>query len=183
MTTRHILVSALLAAMASSTVHAAEAGANANANAGQMAFEQLKQLTGAWRPAENPASALRVEFSLIAGDSVVTETWSAPGHASMTVYHLDGERLLATHYCPRGNQPRMAFTQRNEDGTLRFEFVDGTGLDEPGEPYEHLLTMRTAQDGTLVRGETYVRLGEAPGPLDAPELRHFVRLESDDDQG
>src|SRR5690606_35123985 len=92
MTTRHILVSALLAAMASSTVHAAEAGANANANAGQMAFEQLKQLTGAWRPAENPASALRVEFSLIAGDSVVTETWSAPGHASMTVYHLDGER-------------------------------------------------------------------------------------------
>jgi hypothetical protein len=152
------------------------ASAVATGNADRAAFDQLKQLLGEWRPADKPDSKLRITFALTAGDTVLTETWASPGHASMTVYHLDGEVLLATHYCPRGNQPRLALTRRDEDGTLRFEFRDGTGLDEPGEYYEHLLTLRTAADGHLIRGEVYAEFGKPPGELPAPEETRFRRL-------
>jgi hypothetical protein len=143
---------------------------------GREAFDELKQLVGTWRPADKPDSALRVVFALTAGDSVLTESWSAPDHSSMTVYHLDGETLLATHYCPRANQPRLALQRRQEDGTLRFEFRDATGLDEPGEYYEYLLTLRRDDAGRLVRGEVYAEHGPPPVELPEPELTRFERF-------
>lgn len=143
---------------------------------GRAAFEELKTLVGTWKPADQPESELRVEFALIAGDSVLTESWSAPGHASLTVYHLDGDALLATHYCPRGNQPRLALKARSDDGSLRFEFAGGTGLDRPGEYYEHLLTLRRPGAGELIRGEVYAEHGAPPGELPAPELTRFARI-------
>jgi hypothetical protein len=43
--------------------------------------------------------------------------------------HLDGDRLLLTHYCVARNQPRLVATQMSEDGrTITFEFLDGTNL-------------------------------------------------------
>jgi hypothetical protein len=143
---------------------------------GRTAFEQLKPLAGVWRPAEPADSPLRVTFALTAGGTVLTETWVSPRHTSMTVYHRDGESLLATHYCPRGNQPRMALSGRAPDGTLRFEFRDGTGLDEEGEYYEHVLTLRREGDDALVRGEVYAEHGKPLGELPAPELTRFVRV-------
>lgn len=140
------------------------------------AFESLKALVGTWRPAQPADSALRVRFALIAGDSVLTETWSAPKHASMTVYHLDGDDLLATHYCPQGNQPRLALREVSEDGTLRFTFRDGTGLDHAGEHYQHVLTLRDDGDGRLVRGEVYAEHGADVAASTPIEEREFVRL-------
>lgn len=140
------------------------------------AFAQLQKLVGSWRPADKAESKLRVEIALTAGDTVLTETWRAPGHASLTVYHLDGDRLLATHYCPRGNQPRLVLKERGKDGTLRFEFADGTGLDQVGEYYEHLLTLRRVGDDELIRGEVYAEHGQPLGELPAPELTRFRRV-------
>jgi hypothetical protein len=142
------------------------------------AFEQLKRLAGVWRPAEPADSPLRVTFALTAGGTVLTEQWVSPRHTSMTVYHEDGASLLATHYCPRGNQPRMALQRRDADGTLRFVFRDGTGLDQVGEYYEHLLTLRIDGDA-LVRGEVYAEHGKPAGELPAPEFTRFVRADGD----
>jgi hypothetical protein len=145
-----------------------------------LAFEQLKPLVGVWQPVDKPDSTLRVTFALTAGGTVLTENWQSPSHTSMTVYHLDGTQLLATHYCPRGNQPRMALTRREDDGTLRFEFRDGTGLDEPGEHYEHLLTLRIDDGGVLTRGEVYAEFGRPAGDLPEPELTRFARIAAGD---
>lgn len=143
---------------------------------GAHAFAQLEPLVGAWRPAEPADSPLRVTFALTAGGTVLVESWVSPRHTSMTVYHRDGETLLATHYCPRGNQPRLALSSRAADGTLRFEFRDGTGLDERGEYYEHVLTLRRDGDDALVRGEVYAEHGKPLAALPAPELTRFVRV-------
>jgi hypothetical protein len=161
----------VLLAAGLATGHAAAAS-----GPGRAAFEELKTLAGHWQPADEPDSKLQVEFNLIAGDSVLTESWNAPGHASLTVYHLDGEKLLATHYCPRGNQPRLVLKQRHSDGTLRFEFESGTGLDQSGEYYEHLLTLRREGAAGLIRGEVYAEHGEPLGELPAPELTRFRRV-------
>ena len=93
------------------------------------AFATLSQLQGRWEGEFANGRKHSVEYRLSAGGSVLVETWTlAPGRESITIYHLDGDRLLATHYCPQGNQPRL---QRVDDGDpkrLSFAFVDGGNL-------------------------------------------------------
>lgn len=141
------------------------------------AFDALKPLVGTWRPADKPDTPMRVSFELIANDSVLVEHWRSPTHRSMTVYHLDGETLLATHYCPQGNQPRLALLRTETDGTLRFVFRDGSNVDIAGGHHEALLTLHHT-DGVLTRGEVYAENGK---PFDAdsaePEVSRFIRVD------
>lgn len=169
MNPRHVMFAAVAALCVGADASAAEPASGA--------FDELKRLVGTWRPADQPDSKLRIEFALTAGDTVLKEFWEAPGHSSMTVYHLDGEILLATHYCPRGNQPRLAMTGRDEEGALRFEFRDGTGLDEAGEFYEQVLTLRVDEEGQLTRGEVYAEFGKPIGELPEPERTRFRRVD------
>ena len=47
----------------------------------------------------------------------------------ITMYHMDGDHFMLTHYCMAKNQPRMRVTDISEDGkTLTFSFLDGTNL-------------------------------------------------------
>jgi len=56
----------------------------------------------------------------------------------LTVYHLDGDRLLLTHYCMAGNQPRMQARSFNpESGELEFQFLDATNLTAAGTGHMH----------------------------------------------
>lgn len=141
------------------------------------AFESLAPLVGTWRPTEPPDSPLRVTFELIAKDSVLVENWRSPNHTSMTLYHLDADTLLATHYCPQGNQPRLALARTEADGTLRFEFQGGANVELPGGHHQALLTLRLADD-VLTRGERYAQNAQ---PFDAstamPEFTRFERVE------
>ena len=119
-------------------------------------FEQLKSLQGHWRSSK-PGSQTTVEYRTIANGTVLVETWTmSPTRQSMTVYAMDGERLLATHYCPQGNQPRLALAGTNADGTHRFEFLDGTNLQDPEGFHEHAFTIHLDGDAALTRRETYI---------------------------
>jgi hypothetical protein len=46
----------------------------------------------------------------------------------ITMFHLDGERLVLTHYCDAGNQPRMVATTSPDGKTITFNFLDATNL-------------------------------------------------------
>ena len=115
-------------------------------------FETIAALTGEWRVAEQ--ASLRIVFEPTAGGSVIIERWMRGDRMhSLTVYHLDGERLIATHYCPQGNQPRLAATP-SDSGEIRLTFLDATGLD-PDESYQHDLSLARNADGTVSRAESY----------------------------
>lgn len=95
---------------------------------GPAVFEELKRLAGTWKSSDTD-DPTRVEIKLIAHGSALVETWTmSPARQSMTVYTLDGDRLLATHYCPQGNAPRLAFTRTDSSGSHHFLFVDGSNL-------------------------------------------------------
>ena len=53
------------------------------------------------------------------------------------MYHMDGDRLLLTHYCEAGNQPRLVASSI-EDGarTVTFTFLDATNL--PSRDHGHM---------------------------------------------
>jgi len=50
----------------------------------------------------------------------------------ISVYHLDGDRLILTHYCEVGNQPRMQATSFDpKSNEIDFNFLDATNMPIP----------------------------------------------------
>ena len=60
----------------------------------------------------------------------------------VTIYHLDGDSVILTHYCMADNQPRMRASGLSADGKLLdFKFVDATNLAKPTDMHMHALKM------------------------------------------
>jgi hypothetical protein len=121
------------------------AGSEPAAVDAKAAFERLRSLAGEWQ-ANTPKGTMHVTYEVIAGGSAVVQREMMENMPAMqTVYHLDGSRLLLTHYCLLGNQPRMearAFDATT--GELKFEFLDITNLTSPGAAHMHNAVLRFA---------------------------------------
>src|SRR5688572_1652919 len=75
-------------------------------------FAKMRSLEGEWNGASTRGWTDRVTFRAIAEGSVVVSTSfeAHPGETMMTMYHMDGSRLMLTHYCMAKNQPRLVAT-------------------------------------------------------------------------
>jgi hypothetical protein len=94
-------------------------------------FEALKRLSGTWESDKSEdGKPQSVVFRTTSGGSMVMETMF-PGskHEMVNTYHLDGDKLMATHYCAMGNQPRMR-SSGGDSNDLKFDFVDCTNQKE-----------------------------------------------------
>jgi hypothetical protein len=94
-------------------------------------FDKMKTLAGDWKGQSTRGWEDTGQIRVIAGGSVIEfRTFdSHPGETMVTMVHLDGDRLLLTHYCVAKNQPRLIATEYNEEsGSAVFEYLDGTGL-------------------------------------------------------
>lgn len=109
------------------------------------AFEKLKELAGRWQ-ATTAKGKVSTTFELTSGGSAVLERMEMPGEQQMiTVYYLDGNRLLLTHYCEMGNQPRMQATSFDpQSNAIDFRFLDATNLASPnaGHMHDAVITFR-----------------------------------------
>ena len=122
----------------------AEAAQNANvqqtiqATEASSAFARLKTLAGEWQ-ADTKGGKAHISYQLVAGGSALLERESMEGMAPMlTVYYLDGDRLLLTHYCMAGNQPRMQEQRFDANsGEIDFAFLDATNLPNPSAGHMH----------------------------------------------
>ncbi len=98
------------------------------------AFEKLKAMKGQWDADFDldGTTDAKVTYDLIASDSCVVERlFEGTPHSMVTVFHMDGPRLLCTHYCAAGNQPRMEATEILPS-TVSFKMIDVTNLASPG---------------------------------------------------
>jgi hypothetical protein len=112
----------------------------------QKAFATLKTLPGSWEgsgmESANSKTPVRVDFRITGGGSAIMS--EIQGHEDMiSMFHLDGDRLLLTHYCAVGNQPRMQASASPDGKTLTFNFVDATNLSSPdaGHMQKMILTV------------------------------------------
>lgn len=111
------------------------------------AFEKLKGLAGTWQAVATDGTKTRTTSELVASGSTLLERYvdeSMPSGSEMiTLYHLDGGRLVLTHYCMAGNQPRMeAASFDAASGELQFEFLDATNLKTPADGHMHRARFR-----------------------------------------
>ena len=107
------------------------------------AFARLKTLVGEWE-ADTQKGKDHLSYELTGGGTAVVERETAEQMPGMlTVYHLDRDRLILTHYCMAGNQPRMQARAFNPaSGDLQFQFLDITNLSSPGAGHMHNVRLR-----------------------------------------
>ena len=97
------------------------------ASSAQKSFEELKSLDGSWEGKTPDGQTVQVAYRVTGNGSAVMS--EIKGHADMiSMFNLDGERLLMTHYCGAGNQPRMVASTSPDGKTLTFDFLDATNL-------------------------------------------------------
>ena len=125
----------ILAAIALSTVCAV-----AQTEA-EKAFAAIKNMPGTWE-GTTPKGPVQVIFKVTGGgSSVMSEIVGKEDMISM--FHMDGSRLLLTHYCAVGNQPRMQASVSPDGKTFTFTYVDATNLASPeaGHMQRMILTL------------------------------------------
>ncbi|MBZ5640223.1 MAG: hypothetical protein LAO51_15870 [Acidobacteriia bacterium] len=129
--------SALLPVIAISTLAAL---AEPSGNAG---FEKLKSLAGTWEAKHEDGSATTVTYKVVSGGSAIVETisYGKEPEAMVTMYHLDGSKLMLTHYCGAGNQPRMVAKPSADPNKLTFAYLDATNLKSPDDGHMNGLTV------------------------------------------
>ena len=122
------------------TLAAAVSALGAAPSSPNPAWDKLKTLVGDWKGTYTGADAegmrqVSISYKLVSNGTALMETLDSGHDTTMiTMYHLDGNRLLATHYCSAGNQSRMTAAGLSPDGkTLTFRFVDATNAGPDSE--------------------------------------------------
>jgi len=112
-------------------------------------WQKLRSLVGNWEGVVEEGSKkllATVEVRMTGDGSAIMHLMGRDTpHEMVTMFHPDGKRLLATHYCAAHNQPRMALVPAAAPNQVAFDFVDGTNI-APGEGYMKSLVI-TFVDG------------------------------------
>ena len=102
-------------------------------------WQRLKTLVGSWEGImeEGGRSVPATVDVRMTGDgsAIMHVLGRGTPYEMVTMFHADGKRLLATHYCAAHNQPRMALVPAKAPNQVAFDFVDGTNI-APGD--EHM---------------------------------------------
>jgi hypothetical protein len=133
----------------------------------QKSFDKMKTLAGSWegRMTTTPPEA-DIEGKLAKVTMRVTSMGNALMHEAtsaarpddpLTIFYLDGDHLLLTHYCDAGNRPRMTGKLSPDGKSVEFEFFDVAGSTEYGHMHHAVFTFIDAnhhtEDWTFMHGD------------------------------
>ena len=106
----------------------------------QKAFTTIKSLPGTWE-GNSAMGPVKVTFKTTSGGSAVMS--EILGKEDMiTMFNLDGPgRLLMTHYCAVGNEPRMEASVSPDGKIITFNYVDATNLASPDAAHMHRMVL------------------------------------------
>ena len=128
-----------------------------------VAFEQMASLVGEWKAVQGDTE-IELIYKLVAdGTALMEEFRPANQPAMITMFSVDGDRLLATHYCSAGNQPQMATAAITEapEKSLAFSLVRVTGLTTPQDWHNTGLVMILEEKERLRQEWTYEHRGKS----------------------
>ena len=112
--------------------------------------------------ATRPGSIVSVKTK--AAGSAVVHTYGAGTPNEMeTVFHMDGDKLLLTHYCALQNAPVLRFEKTNRPGELKFVFDGGTNFNPKVDAHLHESTFQIIDKDTVEQRST-VFANDKPNP-------------------
>jgi hypothetical protein len=139
------------------------------------AFERLKSLVGTWQGKDEEGKPVTITYKMVSAGTSLMETLDMAENkeAMITMYHPNGDKVMMTHYCSMGNQPRMRATGLSKDGQkMSFKLIDVTNLADKKENYMHALTF-TFKDADHFSQE-WTMLME--GKTEHPSVFEFERV-------
>jgi hypothetical protein len=137
---------------------------------GALAFDQLKALVGEWEGA-NGGGAVKVTYTLVSGGTALMERIQPANEAEMiTMYTVDGDKIVVTHYCSEGNQPSMRTeTLKGVANKYSFSLISVSGLKSPDAGHMTGLVLTLVDKDHLKQEWTYRNKGKTT--TDAFEFR------------
>ena len=164
--------SLLFASVAVASIVAASADFAAEKAKSQEAFDDLASLQGEW-VGEAFGVKTTLIYSLTAnGSAMMEQCRPEKGHEMITMFTVDGDHLIATHYCSAKNQPQMATSAITDaQKPLEFSLVRVTGLKSPDDFHNTGLTVIQEDNDHLTQEWSYQSKGET-----GKNVFHFTRV-------
>jgi hypothetical protein len=120
-------------------------------------------------PAPNAAAGVTVKTKAV-GSAVVHYYRQGRPDEMETVFHMDGDKLLLTHYCALQNAPVLRFEKTGKPGELKFVFQGGTNFNPAIDAHLHESTFQIIDKNTIEQRSTVHTNGKAD-----PELKTVLR--------
>ena len=136
-----------------------------------LAFERLTSLVGEWKGTQD-GTEMTLTYTLTARGSALTEEFRAGKTVMVTMFTVDGDHLIATHYCSAGKQPQM-MTKAITDSSaksLTFSLSHVYGMKTPADWHNTGLTVTLEDDQHLTQVWTYEYNGKT-----GTNTFHFTR--------
>ena len=139
--------------------------ADAQADA-KKALAKLKTLSGSW---QTTIMGIPINFTIRAassGTAILHEgntSGGGPPNHEITMFYLEGDRLLATHYCDAGNRSRWEGKMSPDGKVIEFSFLDVVGPTRGGYLKDMVITMTDADHHIVAF--TFVMPDGKPIPL------------------
>jgi hypothetical protein len=161
---RFVLAGALLALSTMAFAQMEAQKTDASTSEAQKSFDQMKTLAGTWLgrvttvPPSDMGDGANLQISMRVtsrGNALVHEMLQAgvtddpsKNDHPVTMFYLDSDRLILTHYCDAGNRPRMAARTSADGKTLEFDFLDVAGSTQFGHMQHAAFTVIDANHHT-----------------------------------
>jgi hypothetical protein len=101
----------------------------------QQMFDKMKTMAGSWQGTIMGIS-INVTIRLTSSGTAIlheaTTDGGRPPNHEITMFYVDGDRLLATHYCDGGNRARFEGKMSPDGKTSEFNFLDVAGSTKGG---------------------------------------------------
>ena len=136
------------------------------------AFDRLVSLQGEWKGKVDGVDTTLIYTLTANGSALMEECRPGKGPETITMFTVDGDHLIATHYCSAKNQPQMATPAIGEaEKPLVFSLVRITGLKSPDAFHNTGLTVIQEDNDHLTQEWLYESKGKT-----GKNVFHFTRM-------
>lgn len=143
----------------------------------QKAFTALKSLGGTWQgpvsvdppqPEMDNGKPIQISLRVTSRGNALVHEMKEAGSSDdptrndhpVTMFYLDNDRLLLTHYCDAGNRPRMVARSSPDGKRIEFDFLDVAGSTQYGNMNHAVFTIIDANHH--IEDWTYMMPGNKP---------------------
>jgi hypothetical protein len=140
----------------------------------QKSFDKLKTLAGSWEghgttvpPQPDMPDLMQISLRVTSTGNALMHEMKGKGKPDdrndddpITMFYVDGDRLLLTHFCDAGNRPRMVGKVSPDGKTVEFDFLDVAGSTQYGHMDHAVFTI--IDTNHHIEDWTYMMPGDKP---------------------
>ena len=127
----------------------------------EQAFDHLASLQGEWQGIADGVNTTLIYTLTANGSTLMEQCRPEKGHEMITMFTVDDDHLIATHYCSAKNQPQMATSAISDaQKPLAFSLVRVTGLKSPDDFHNTGLTVIQEDNDHLTQEWSYQHKGK-----------------------